>query len=134
MTAVRISGILGWLLVLWLLLWDDLSIANVVSGLLVGAAVLAFARLPRVKRADDENVARVNVLRSIGFGFYVLYKLVEANFILAWEIVTPRNTNNTGVIAVFDSVRSGTATTPVLIVLRGVTISHARTKFASTSL
>lgn len=109
MTAVRLSGILVWLLLLWILLWDDLSIANLVSGLLIGVAVLGFARLPRISRADDENVARVNVLRSIGFGFYVLYKLVEANFVLAWEIVTPRNSINTGVIAVPLRTESRTA-------------------------
>jgi Multisubunit Na+/H+ antiporter, MnhE subunit len=108
MTAIRVSGILVWLLVLWLLLWDDVSAANLVSGVVVGAAVLAFARLPRIRRADDD-VARVNVLRTIGFGFYVLYKLVEANVVLAWEIVTPRNTINTGVIAVPLRTESNTA-------------------------
>lgn len=109
MTAVRISGILVWLVILWLLLWDDLSIANVVSGALVGIAVLTFAHLPRVRHADDEHVARVNVLRSVGFACYVLYKLVEANFVLAWEIVTPRNSINTGVVAVPLRTESSTA-------------------------
>lgn len=109
MTPVRVSGILVWLLVLWLLLWDDVSTANLVSGIAVGVAVLTFARLPRVSRSDDEHIARVNPVRTIGFACYVLYKLVQSNILLAWEIVTPRNSINTGVIAVPLRTESNTA-------------------------
>jgi hypothetical protein len=43
-------------------------------------------------------------------------------------------TLDTTSIATLDSVRSGTAITPVLIEFFGVTISQARSRFASTSL
>lgn len=120
MTPLRLSGILVWLLLLWLLLWDDLSVANVVSGLAVGVAVLTLARLPRVNRADDENVAVVHPLRTIGFGCYVLYKLVEANLLLAWEIVTPTNSINTGVVAVPLRTESSTA---MMVVANVITLT-----------
>jgi multicomponent Na+:H+ antiporter subunit E len=100
MRPVRLSGILIWLVVLWLLLWDDISAANLLSGLLIGAAVLVFARLPSISRGDSDMVARVNVPMTIWFACFFLYKLVEANILLAWEIVTPKNSIRTGVIAV----------------------------------
>lgn len=96
----RVSGIVLWLTALWLLLWGDLSWANVLSGLVVAIVVVSVARLPRLVRRDDADVARVNVLATLWFHVYVLYKLVESNFILAWEIVTPRNRINAGVVAV----------------------------------
>nr|WP_258399321.1 Na+/H+ antiporter subunit E [Micromonospora noduli] len=39
---------LGWLVVVWNLLWGDINWANLVGGLLVGAAVLVFYPLPAV--------------------------------------------------------------------------------------
>ncbi|MFD6564799.1 Na+/H+ antiporter subunit E [Micromonospora profundi] len=39
---------LGWLVVVWCLLWGEISWANVVGGLLVGGAVLLFFPLPPV--------------------------------------------------------------------------------------
>ncbi|MEU8156736.1 Na+/H+ antiporter subunit E [Micromonospora sp. NPDC048986] len=39
---------LGWLVVVWSLLWGDINWANLVGGLLVGAAVLVFYPLPAV--------------------------------------------------------------------------------------
>lgn len=100
MTGWRISGILVWLTVLWLLLWGDLSTANVLSGLAVAAAVLAFARIPGLRQADDDERPRVRPLATLYLAGYVLYKLVEANLILAWEIITPKNKINVGVVAV----------------------------------
>jgi multicomponent Na+:H+ antiporter subunit E len=101
MKTFRVSGILIWLVVLWVLLWDDVSAANVLSGVVIAVLVLVFAKLPRVNLdADPEHVARVNVPMTIWFGGFFLYKLVEANLLLAWEIVTPKNSINTGMIAV----------------------------------
>ncbi|MEU4469896.1 Na+/H+ antiporter subunit E [Micromonospora sp. NPDC023888] len=39
---------LGWLVVVWNLLWGDINWANVLGGLLVGGAVLVFYPLPAV--------------------------------------------------------------------------------------
>ena len=100
MTGWRISGVLVWLTVLWLLLWDDLSTANVLSGLAVAVAVLAFARMPRVRAAADDDRPRVRPVATAYLVVYVLYKLVEANLILAWEIITTKNRINVGVVAV----------------------------------
>ena len=100
MRAIRISGVLLWLTVLWVAMWHDVSVANVVGGLGVGVLVLVVAGAPRVLDRDDPDRSRVRFFRSIHFAGFVLYKLVEANLYLAWEIVTPQNRINVGVVAV----------------------------------
>lgn len=97
---IRASGIVVWLTVLWVLLWGGLSAANVLSGIVVSLAVVTVAGLPKVARRGDTDAARVRVGATLWFGLYVLYKLVESNLVLAWEIITPRNRINSGVVAV----------------------------------
>jgi multicomponent Na+:H+ antiporter subunit E len=99
MRLTRLSSTLLWLTVLWILLWGTISVANVVTGIAVGVGVLILARQPARRRRTADS-ARIKPLATLRFAGYVLYKLVEANVILAWEIVTPRNRINTGVIAV----------------------------------
>lgn len=96
---IRVSGLVIWLTVLWLLLWGDVSVANVLSGLAVSVAILVLARLPRVVTRGDDT-ARVHPLWTLWFIGYVFVKLVESTFLLAWEILTPTNDINTGVVAV----------------------------------
>ena len=96
----RASGIVVWLTALWVLLWADVSWANVLGGLAVALAVVTLAHLPRLARAGDDQVARVRPVATLHFALYVLYKLVEANLVLAWEIVTPANHINSGIVAV----------------------------------
>ncbi len=100
MSAVRASGIWLWTVALWVALWHDVSVANVVSGALVGAVVLVVARMPVVSHGDDLARPRVRPFATLYFVGYVAYQLVEANLYLAWEIVTPRNKINVGVVAV----------------------------------
>ena len=100
MSLPRVSGLLVWLMVLWVGLWQDLSIANVLSGLAVGVGVLLVAREPLVRTQSDEHRAQISWWRSIHFAAFVIYKLVEANLYLAWEIVTKENSINVGVVAV----------------------------------
>lgn len=100
MSVVRVSGFLMWTVVLWVALWHDVSVANVASGLVVGALVLVVSGLPRTRPGDDRHRARFAPLATARLVGYVLYKLVEANLYLAWEIVTPRNRINVGNVAV----------------------------------
>jgi multicomponent Na+:H+ antiporter subunit E len=118
--VIRASGITIWLTALWLLLWADLSVANVLSGVAVSVAVVAVAGLPRVVRRRNDDAARVRPLATIWFGLYVLYKLVESNLVLAWEIVTPRNRINSGVVAVPLRTESSTA---MMVVANVITLT-----------
>ncbi len=116
MSAVRVSGVLLWSTVLWVALWHDLSVANVLAGLLV----LAVAGVPRVLANDDAERVRVKPLASLYFVGFVFYKLVEANLYLAWEIVTPHNRINVGVVAVPLRTES---TTAAMIVANVITLT-----------
>ena len=120
MSAVRLSGVLLWSAVLWVALWHDISVANILAGLLVGAVVLAVSGAPRVLARDDADRVRVRPLASLYFVGFVLYKLVEANLFLAWEIVTPRNQINVGVVAVPLRTES---TTAAMIVANVITLT-----------
>lgn len=86
-----------WLVALWLLLWRDPTVANVVSGVAVAVAVDAVLRLPRLDSDPRHGVRPVALLR---FLVYFAWKLVEANVYLAREVVTPTNQIRTGIIAV----------------------------------
>jgi multicomponent Na+:H+ antiporter subunit E len=116
--AVRISGVLVWTVVLWVLLWGDLSAANVLSGLAVGLVVLTVAGSTR--DVDPQQRSRLAPLAALHFAGYFLYKLVEANLLLAWEIVTPRNRINTGVVEVPLRTESNLAT---MIVANVITLT-----------
>jgi multicomponent Na+:H+ antiporter subunit E len=84
-----------WLTVVWVALWEDVSVANVAGGLVVaGALVLAF---PPPVRPDAVVVRPLATLRFLA---HFTWKLVEASAIVAWEVVTPRNRINEGIVAV----------------------------------
>lgn len=103
MSAWRVSGIGVWLVALWLLLWNDISIANIVSGVAVAVLVLSGARLPKVGCAGDDvgDRARIAPLSLLYFVGYVIVKLAQSNLVLAWEIVTPNDDRiRTGIVAV----------------------------------
>lgn len=100
MTAFRVSGMLVWLTVLWVALWGDLSVANVLSGVIISLVVLAVAHQPRLTRRGTEDSPLISPFGMLYFGLYVLYKLGEANLILAWEIIRPRSRVLTSVVEV----------------------------------
>jgi multicomponent Na+:H+ antiporter subunit E len=86
---------LAFLVVVWVTLWGDLSVANVVTGVLVGGGLmLAFPS------AGPGPMGIVRPLKALRFGLFFLYKLGEATLIVAWEIITPGENINQGVVAV----------------------------------
>lgn len=85
----------AWLLVVWLALWGNVTIANVLSGVVVAAAVQL---LP-----DPHPVGgrfSVRPLAALRFLAYFAYKLVEASIVVAREAATRRDHINTGVVEV----------------------------------
>jgi multicomponent Na+:H+ antiporter subunit E len=118
MTAIRASGGLLWVTALWVMLWGNVSTANVISGLAVAVTVLAVSRLPR--RSDTATSVRISPLAALHFAGFFVYKLVEANVFLAWEIVTPKNQINTGVVEVPLRTESNLAT---MIVANVITLT-----------
>lgn len=89
-------GLLGWLLGVWLALWGDVSVANLLSGLLVGGALVVL--LPR---GGPQRGGPIRPLHALVFLAYFHYKLFEASFVVAWEVITPRNEDiNLAIVAI----------------------------------
>lgn len=83
-----------WLATIWVLLWGDVSAANVISGLAVAVGVMALLGTLRPRRVTFRP------LPALHFAAYFCYKLAEATAILAREIVTPQNNLRRGIVAV----------------------------------
>jgi multicomponent Na+:H+ antiporter subunit E len=93
---VRGVLVVTWLTILWVILWRDLSIANVLSGILIGALV----ELAKPWRSLGQKHHTIRPRALVVFVTYFVWKLLEANIVLAREVLTPRNSIETGVIAV----------------------------------
>ena len=87
--------LVAWLTVLWLVLWRDVSVANVVSGVAIALVVLAVFP-PRQVTGDHA----LRPLKLVAFISYFAWKLVVSNLIVAREIVTPRDHVRSGIVAV----------------------------------
>ncbi len=94
--ALRLPAQLLALTVLWIALWDDISVANAVGGLLAAAAVVAVA--PREQ--SDRPFAHLNPFHAVKYVVLLGLSLLESNLRLAWEILTPGVGTHTGIIAV----------------------------------
>jgi len=81
----------------WVMLWDDFSVANTVSGVLVaGLLLVVFPTSRRILRARPIVIRPLAVLRLAG---YILSQLVISNVRVAREGVAPRQRIRTGIIA-----------------------------------
>jgi multicomponent Na+:H+ antiporter subunit E len=99
---------LGALLVaIWVFLWGYLTVANVLSGIVVVAALLAVFPTGRPRR-PTYVVRPIAVLRLV---LYFVRSLLVANVVLAWEVLSRR-----------DRIRTGVVEVPVLGVSEGILV------------
>lgn len=86
---------IAWLTTVWVLLWGDLSVANVLSGLAIALLTVRALRMPRV-----DFHGRIHVLSLL----YLLYRfavdLVVASTQVAWLALDPRRRPESAVLAV----------------------------------
>ena len=87
-----------WFVLLWLMLWADVSVANVFSGGVLAVVVVLMTR--RTASVAGDDTMRIAPFALLHFAGYVLWQLVKSNLSLAWEIVTPTNTIATGTVEV----------------------------------
>ncbi|WP_051023139.1 Na+/H+ antiporter subunit E [Nocardia pneumoniae] len=104
-TVVRIA-ILGWLALVWIALWGDLSVANLLGGLVVGALIMVALPLPRVP-----VTGRLSLLPLIELILASVYYAVESSLQVAWFAIRPAPTPVSGVLRVY----SGTGSDLVLV-------------------
>jgi multicomponent Na+:H+ antiporter subunit E len=84
------------LVAIWVLLWGEVSIANVVSGILV--AVLLSVVVP--DRRPRRSTFVVRPVPAAHLAAYLLVQLVVSNWVLAREVLARRSRIRTGVVVV----------------------------------
>lgn len=94
--ALRIPATMGWLTLLWVLLWGHVSYANVLGGMAVSAGVVLFARLD----SASLRPTRFRPLWALRYIVTLGWQLLVSNIRLAYEILTPGDGTHTGIIAV----------------------------------
>ncbi len=92
---MRVVTGIAWLTLVWIALWEDLTWANTLGGVLVALAVM---RAIPARPATARHGVRPWALLKLSI--YFLWRLAQASVLLAWEIVTPRNRINAAVVAV----------------------------------
>lgn len=95
----RVAGVqwwtVGWLVVVWVLLWGDVSVANVLAGLVLGTAVVVGLRM-----APIDFHGRVRPLGVLVLVSRFAVDLVRASVEVAWLALRPRTTPRGAVIGV----------------------------------
>lgn len=92
----RVLGIELALVVVWVLAWGDLSVANVASGVVVG--VLLLATFP-VGRLPDRGGRTIHVLPAVRLLGVFVVNLVVSNLAMARDILDGGRRIETGVVA-----------------------------------
>lgn len=92
---MRIVGRIALLVALWLLAWGDASVANVVSGVAVAAALLV-AFPPGTRASGGVRISAVGAGR---LAVYVLVQLVISNLVMARQTLRRRPDVRPGVLA-----------------------------------
>lgn len=87
--------VLGWTGI-WVALWRDLSFANVLAGAVI-ANLMLLKFPPRTMVANQGYVSVGAMFRFVGF---LTKEILRANVIVAWEVVTPTNKINEGIVAI----------------------------------
>jgi multicomponent Na+:H+ antiporter subunit E len=94
--AKRLVPAIAWLLIVWLGLWESISPGTLVGGLIT--AVVLLWLFPLRHRAPV--TWRLRPLAAARFAGYFVWKLIEASLVVAWEVATPQNSINEGIVAI----------------------------------
>ena len=92
----RIVGIEAALVVVWVLAWGDLSVANVVSGIAVGLLLLASFPVGRLPDRGGRTLHLLPAARLVGV---FALNLVASNVAMAREILNGGRRIETGIVA-----------------------------------
>ncbi len=84
-----------WLVAAWQALWRDPSVANVVGGALVAAALLALFPFP-----DAPGGLRPRPVAMLRLLWVFTTSVIKANLVVAWEVITPGSRVAEGIIGV----------------------------------
>ena len=93
---MRHLGLVTLLVTLWILAWGEITLANLLSGIVVTVGLL-LAFPPRRRAAGDE--LRWNAFGVLRLGAYVAIQLVTSNIVMAQQIVRRDTGRRSGVLA-----------------------------------
>lgn len=97
MTATGIISralVVLWLTFVWVMLWGEVSVGNVVGGAVLGVLIVtAFPTGPDHGRG-------IRPLAVVGFGLWFAKELVVANLTVAAQVLRPRLALQQGIVAV----------------------------------
>ncbi len=91
----RVSFAWLWLTIAWVIMWGEVTVANVLAGIIVGAIVLTVLPLPRVIVG-----VRVHPGRFVAVFLRFLRDVVVASFHVAWLTVRPGDVPRSSVVTV----------------------------------
>lgn len=92
---------LGWLTFVWVLLWGQVTIANIVGGVLVGLVILLLMPLPPVP--VEGKLHLLSALRLLG---RILVDLAKSSVEVAWLACRPGPPPLTAILKVHANVKS----------------------------
>jgi multicomponent Na+:H+ antiporter subunit E len=112
----RSIALAAWLVIAWLALWRDLNFANVFTGVMFAVILVVAFPVGRATGPDDAPVGPRSGWRTAGFTvrpwpaleflLFFTWKLIEANAIVAWQVVRPASSIAEGIVAVELHTRS----------------------------
>lgn len=95
-----------WCTLVWVALWGDLSVANLLAGIVIG--LVSVWLVPLGGASGAVSLRPLALLRFLG---YFLWALVRSSAVVAWEIVTPGDRTYQGIIEMrLDTTNLGVAT------------------------
>lgn len=92
---------LAWLTAVWVLLWGNVSAANILGGIAVGLGIMVFLPLPKVP--VEGRIHLLSLVRLIGV---FLYYAVESSVNVAWLAIRPKAPPVTGVLRCRIAIKS----------------------------
>jgi len=95
--TVRLPALIIWLTFVWGLLWGDFGLAGLLSGFGIAVFVVLVAR---PTGAHGIQLTSFHPVSAVVFLGYFLVQLVESNFQVAWEVITPGFNVNRAIISV----------------------------------
>jgi multicomponent Na+:H+ antiporter subunit E len=95
--TVRLPALVIWLMFVWVLLWGDLGVASLLSGLAVAVFVVLIARPTGVQ---GMQLTSFHPISAVVFVLSFLVELVKSSFEVAWVVITPGSKVNRAIIAV----------------------------------
>ena len=92
---MRLLVTMLWLVAVWVTLWESLSWANVLGGLVAASVVVTLLPPSLAKRHQS-----FRPIPALKLTLVFLWELVKASAFMAWEVVTPRNRIGAAVVSV----------------------------------